>query len=455
MALTSDPAPHGGLYEWAEGQLQLVSLLPASEGGAAAAEAVFGLAAEDFHGFAPRAVSPDGSRVIWSRFSGGLYLRDTNPLSSGDPEAQTTTKIEPATSFQTAASTEAAQVFLAGPDSSPDGSYVYFTSADVLSGEQQNSHGDKAQSGATNVYLSHAGTTTFIATLGAEDGPDFSSQQLKSRTSRVSPDGRWLAFMSERPLTGYDNRDAVSGAPRRGGLPLPRPRLRRRGGQPPLRLLQPYRCPSPRPPRVGDREKARAGGSRSFPVSTWLAAIIPGWTPISGAQKVALYQSRYLSDSGRLFFNSSDALLPSDTNGVLDVYEYEPPGVGDCTEQSPSYGPASHGCLGLISSGTSGEESAFLDASQNGDDVFFLTAAKLSKQDVDTSLDVYDAHACSAESPCPPPLPPPTPACEGDACQQPAEAPNDSHPGLSHLPRRRQRRRMLEGQDVEGRQVHS
>ena len=32
-------------------------------------------------------------------------------------------------------------------------------------------------------------------------------------SSRVSPDGRYLAFMSERSLTGYDNRDAVSGQP--------------------------------------------------------------------------------------------------------------------------------------------------------------------------------------------------------------------------------------------------
>ena len=29
--------------------------------------------------------------------------------------------------------------------------------------------------------------------------------------SEVSPDGRYLAFMSDRSLTGYDNVDAVSG----------------------------------------------------------------------------------------------------------------------------------------------------------------------------------------------------------------------------------------------------
>ena len=77
-----------------------------------------------------------------------------------------------------------------------------------------------------------------------------------------------------------------------------------------------------------------------------------------------------------------------------DVYEYEPQGVGSCT-----LAPA---CLGLISSGTSSEEAAFLDASETGDDVFFLSAAQLSSQDTDTALDIYDAHVCSTAPGCAP-----------------------------------------------------
>ena len=64
-----------------------------------------------------------------------------------------------------------------------------------------------------------------------------------------------------------------------------------------------------------------------------------------------------------------------------------PQGVGSCQD--------SGGCTGLISSGTSDRESAFLDASQNGDDVFFLTAAQLVAPDTDQSIDIYDAHVCS------------------------------------------------------------
>ena len=133
------------------------------------------------------------------------------------------------------------------------------------------------------------------------------------------------------------------------------------------------------------------GGSGVWPQAMGLAANIPGWTPYF--LETALYQSRYLSDSGRLFFNSNDGLVSQDVNGNWDVYQYEPPGVGGCTTVSVTFSERSVGCVGLISSGSSPDESAFLDASETGGDVFFLTKASLVSQDLDTSLDVYDAHA--------------------------------------------------------------
>ena len=121
-----------------------------------------------------------------------------------------------------------------------------------------------------------------------------------------------------------------------------------------------------------------------------------------------------------MFFNSSDSLVPLDVNGAEDVYEYEPEGDGsENTRCGPAAasgsvvfrpartlevdgleGEESAGCVGLISSGTSSKESAFLDASENGGEVFFLTAAKLAPQDTDTSMDVYDAHECTPQAPC-------------------------------------------------------
>ncbi len=57
--------------------------------------------------------------------------------------------------------------------------------------------------------------TQLVAVLSGADKPDwdYGAPNLKKLTARVSPDGEWLVFMSERELTGYDNRDAVTGEP--------------------------------------------------------------------------------------------------------------------------------------------------------------------------------------------------------------------------------------------------
>jgi hypothetical protein len=185
-----------------------------------------------------------------------------------------------------------------------------------------------------------------------------------------------------------------------------------------------------------------AGGERVWPASTWLAANIPGYTGYT--VDTAIYQSRYLSNSGRLFFNSADALVPKDVNSQWDVYEYEPEGVGaqsghPCSPAAASgsstYRPArtyniegrpgeeGPGCTSLISSGTSSGESAFLDASESGGDVFFLTTSRLLPQDVDSSLDVYDAHECTSESPCLPPAAEALPPCTTEASCKAAPSP--------------------------------
>lgn len=83
------------------------------------------------------------------------------------------------------------------------------------------------------------------------------------------------------------------------------------------------------------------------------------------------------------------------------------------------------GCVALISSGTSPEESTFLDASATGGDVFFTTTTRLAPQDFDDAPDVYDAHECTAASPCPPVQAQQPPACatEGSCRGAPAPAP--------------------------------
>src|SRR6185437_11579446 len=141
----------------------------------------------------------------------------------------------------------------------------------------------------------------------------------------------------------------------------------------------------------------------------WLAASIPAWTALNSLESP--YQARYLLDNGRLYFNSADSLVEGDTNrrmetipgasegesvttevGVPDVYQYEPQGVGSCATAG--------GCVSMLSSGTSDRESAFLDASASGNDVFFLTSQSLVPTDVDSVFDAYDARVCTEASPC-------------------------------------------------------
>ena len=61
-----------------------------------------------------------------------------------------------------------------------------------------------------------------------------------------------------------------------------------------------------------------------------LSGLLPGWTAFEEPQlnEIARVQPRYLSNEGRLFFDSDDALVPRDINGTWDVYEYEPEGIG-------------------------------------------------------------------------------------------------------------------------------
>jgi hypothetical protein len=148
--------------------------------------------------------------------------------------------------------------------------------------------------------------------------------------------------------------------------------------------------------------------------------------PVAYAAGTSVYQPRYLSDSGRLFFNSLDALVPQDVNGNSDVYQYEPAGLGSCSPASASFSERSGGCTDLISSGSSAQQSAVLDASASGGDVFFLSTAKLSSADIDQSYDVYDAHICTSASPCiaqPPEVPPP---CSTEASCKASPTPQPS-----------------------------
>lgn len=249
--------------------------------------------------------------------------------------------------------------------------------------------------------------TRFIAAVTSADQADwwrsdFGYNLLNRATGRVSPNGQWATFMSDASLTGYDNRDAVSGNPDEEVYLYDA-------------ATNHLVCTScnptgARPIGIFDRYEAELVDRPGSWEERWIAGILPAWSPFSIEN--SLRQPRYLSDSGRLFFDSSDELVPQAVNGRMNVYEYEPEGVGSCVESA--------GCVALISSGTSSAESAFVDASANGNDVFFLTRSRLVSQDYDNYYDMYDAHVCTASAPCPALAPLSPQPCEtGDSCKPP------------------------------------
>ena len=133
---------------------------------------------------------------------------------------------------------------------------------------------------------------------------------------------------------------------------------------------------------------------------------------LAGASYTTWHLNRAITDDRRFaFFSSAEALVPEDTNGKSDAYEYD----------------VKTGSLHLLSSGTSASDSYFMEASPDGADAFILTAERLSAWDSDGSFDIYDARI-NGGFPEPPAVEPP---CFGDACRDAVSIPPGRTPSAS------------------------
>ena len=206
---------------------------------------------------------------------------------------------------------------------SPDGSYIYFAaSGDLAQG---------ATPGHASLYVWHAGQIQFVAPAsGIYIEPGFHLPRFY-----VTPDGRHAVFPSIESLTGYDNTDTVTGRPH-------------------VEVFEstvgaPIRCASCRPngtPPTADSE-----------LPTGVIGLIRG-----------------ASDDGRrVFFQSTDAVVPQASNGLQKIFEYE--------DGTPS----------LISGAGSSSNAFFENASASGDDVFFTTFDELIANPEGGESAIYDA----------------------------------------------------------------
>jgi hypothetical protein len=326
----------------------------------------------------------DGSKVIFAFTSGELK----DELYEFDVESQTARLI--------------AKGVLSPMGASEDASRIYFASGEDLDDE------GPASNGARNLYFYEAdegggeGSFTFIMALAVKDQhegltePGPINELPVQRAARISPDGLHAVFvsMASPTPTGYDNLDAVSSEPVQEAYLYDA-------------VEEELRCISCNP--SGARPVGEDVGISSFHL--FAAARIQGWEALGHAPRILS------SDGTRAYFESFGALVPRDTNGTWDVYQWEEAGKGGCTAALDSFSPAAQGCIDLISSGDSPAESVFLDADSSGENVFFGTLSSLVKADYGLN-DVYVARVGGGF-----PDPIQETECEGEACQSPPPAP--------------------------------
>ncbi|HSE65526.1 MAG TPA: hypothetical protein VLB12_00980, partial [Gemmatimonadales bacterium] len=401
------------LYEWlpAGGQLSLVNVKPgnaATEPGPA-----FAFGAGSAH-----AISADGKRVFWSQGT-SVYVREDGEVTHEIPN--------PGSADFLAASTDGSRVLL--DDGSlydleaeeaidltggqggfqgivgqgDDLTHVYFVDTAVLTGEEENGEGDKAQAGQPNLYAWSEGAIAFVGTLVVQDNAGAIPAMSRTwsplpvlRTAQGSPNGRFLAFLSQASLTGYDNTG-------------PTCKFIIAGVFDPGPCAEAFLYDS----ATGELACASCNPSGAQPLGVTVLRRI-SQAPHS------LTPPPYLTDSGRLYFDSRDSLSPSDTNeGVEDVYQFEPEGIGTCEREG--------GCISLISAGTEPVDSNLVTIDETGKNVFFTTRDQLVLKDKDELIDLYDAREGGG-------IPAETETqgdgCQGEACQPQPVVPDDPPPAF-------------------------
>lgn len=423
--LLPDAPPVGvaSVYEWADGELRLVSRLP--DGRPAPDGALAGRA--DRFARAPRLLSRDGRRVFFTAptFFGGIYLREggeTIPVSISRRTGDDPWVARPAQFV--AATADGGQVFFVSGEQLTDdatavpwgsGGELYRYDVATRSVADLTIATDPLDWGGGQVidvpWVAADGSAALVVAAAnlapggisgennlyhwSADGPtrlvgrlDYWEWAGIAGDIAASPGERYVAFRTAGRLTDYDNTP-------------PNPNCRNLFGSPGA-CAQVYRydtvtgevvCASCDPSGAPPSGPATLGG-QGLPSAT--GGLFP----------------RAVLDDGRVFVDSPERLVAEDVNDVHDVYVHD--------GERPR----------LISTGRGDAPATFADASVSGRDVFFFTRARLVGSDTDDLADLYDARVgggIPGQNP-----PPPPPPCSGAACRGPR--PEPPPPPLAPLP---------------------
>ncbi len=384
------------------------------------------------------AVAPDGSNVVFHTSANGaqgdpepcpddgfqvpeggpengaLYLRE----DSGTPEAKTVQL--PGQYFLVRTAEGSKVLSTGGPGENAEGEPIY--EYDIPTGQTTTvGHGALvaySDDGSVVYYMTHpARFSSSEQQLEVYDegvtktvpnaGPAYAGRYYESREASqpgfignlavTTPDGSKLLFLDRANLTSYD----AHGPSCRGindGQQL---------GREPVDIENcaeayvydldtgSFTCVSCNPsgaPPVDDANLAGTiGGANSF---------FPQTTPLLS------------EDGSRAFFQTAEALVPQDTNGVNDVYEWENGHIYLLSSgQGGIYGQEIRSSGGGFS-GIAGSQ--LIGVSSDGDDVFILTTDHLLPQDIENSEQIYDARVDGGF-----PYTPPVYGCDSGQCQGP------------------------------------
>jgi hypothetical protein len=261
---------------------------------------------------------------------------------------------------------------------SKDGSHVTFTATGVLTGTSTNGDGQHAVEGAENMYMFNHDAPVgerlkFVSDLCSGSGmsgsvadslcpPSPSANDAALATDKQVPymqmtaDGHYLLFATYARVGSGDTDE----------------------GQDVYR----YDAETGSLVRISVGQDGYDDNGNATNANAWI-------------EQFDRAPRRSISENGeRVFFTTPEALVPQDTNGVNDVYEWD------------------GGLVYLISDGVAPSGSVLWTVTPSGDNVLFSTASQLTWSDGDTAWDVYDARVDGGI-----PVPPTPASCGGEACQ--------------------------------------